>query len=134
MFEATLAPCVLVVDDCRETTASLSILAQLWGHRVHVANDAAEAIQMAAEYQPETVFVGIDRPDRAGWELARQLRELPGLEGAVLVTLSCCARAGDQLSLDQLSLGAGCDLHLTKPVEAERLRQLLAVRERGGYR
>jgi two-component system CheB/CheR fusion protein len=60
------------------------------------------------------------------------MRALPGGGDLVLVALSGYAQAGDR----QRSQQAGFDLHLVKPLDPERLRDLLAavVTGRAGFR
>jgi len=118
-------PCLLVVDDCPDTTASLALLAQGWGYCVRSANDGTTALRVAAQCRPDVVLLDIAMPGMDGWEVARRLRALPGLEDVFLVILSGFGGEDDQLR----SLQAGCDLHLLKPVDPERLRRLLAARE-----
>jgi two-component system CheB/CheR fusion protein len=57
-----------------------------------------------------------------GYEVARRLRQLPGLGGVVLVALS--VQGGEEER--RRSREAGFDHHLVKPVEPEVLQQLLA--------
>ncbi len=128
---ADLAPpeplCVLIVDDCQDTTTSLALLARLWGYRAHTARDGGEALRLAGLYRPNVVLLDIGMPGMDGWEVARRLREMPGLDGTFLVVVSGYDRADDL----RRSHEAGCDLHLTKPVHPDRLRELLAACEKG---
>jgi CheY-like chemotaxis protein len=116
---------VLIVDDCPDTTATLAMLTRYWGYRPLIANDGDLALRFAAEYHPLVVLLDIGMPRMSGWELARRLRQLPGLQDTLLVAVSGYGGAEDQ----RCSLQAGCDLHLTKPIELDRLQRLLASRE-----
>jgi len=116
---------LLIVDDCPDTTASLALLAQVWGFQVHAANDGATALQIAAEHSIDIAVLDIGMPNMTGWELAQRLRQLPGSGGALLVALTGYGREDDC----RCSLKAGFDLHLTKPVDPEALRLLLATTE-----
>jgi CheY-like chemotaxis protein len=117
---------VLVVDDCVDTTTSLTILGQVWGHRVFVANDGRTALQLAVEQLFDAVILDLGMPDMTGWELARRLRQLPGYRGALLVALTGYGHEEAR----RRSVEAGCDLHLLKPIDPEEIRLLLAALEK----
>jgi len=124
---AVLGPlCVLIVDDCKDTSASLAILVRLWGHEAHVALDGPAALQLAREVLPDVVLLDVGLVGMNGWEVAGRLRRLPGLDGVSLLVLSGFGTEEDV----RRSREAGCDLHLVKPVEPEKLRRLLAARQK----
>src|SRR6185436_4084660 len=55
------------------------------GHEVMVAPDRPRALDVASGFEPELALLDIGLPVMDGYELARQLRGLPGLGGAFLV-------------------------------------------------
>src|SRR5262249_42292192 len=116
---------VLVVDDCADTSASLALLLQAWGYAVDVALSGPEALRLAAEAPPRAVFLDIAMPGMTGWEVARELRQIPGLQKVLLVAISGYGQPEDL----RRSQEASCDLHLLKPVQPELLRRLLRMRE-----
>jgi two-component system CheB/CheR fusion protein len=116
-------PCVLVVDDNRDTTDSVCHMLSLWGYRPLAACDAAAALAMAVAERPDVALLDIGLPGLNGWELARRLRAEPDLEGIVLLAVTGYGQAVDR----DKSLAAGFDNHLLKPVEPELLQQLLAT-------
>jgi len=118
--------CVLIVDDCTDTTESLAVLARVWGFQAHIANDAQTALWLATEHCPDVVLLDVAMPGMTGWQLARRLREVRGLEKALLVALSGYASEADC----RHSFEAGCDRHLVKPADPEQVRLLLAGREK----
>ena len=117
---------VLIVDDCADTTSTLVLLAGLWGYQPHAAGNAEQALRLAAEHRPHVILLDIGMPGMDGWELAPRLRQLPGLAGVFLIALSGFARTADV----RRSYEAGCDLHLNKPFDPERLQHLLAACEK----
>ncbi len=118
---------ILVVDDCPDTTQSIALLLQAWGHAAQVAGDGAEALRLAAVRRPDVVLLDVEMPRLNGWDLARQLRRLPGLDSVLLVAVTGHGREQDRYHSRQ----AGCDFHLIKPVEPELLHELLARSPRG---
>jgi CheY-like chemotaxis protein len=81
---------------------------------------------MAEELQPEIVFLDIGLPFLDGYEVARRLRRLPGLEGVALIALSGYGEPKDR----QQSKEAGFDVHLVKPADLGTVEELLAVHPR----
>ncbi len=118
---ASAARRVLVVDDNRDATETLALLLELWGHEVHSAFDGPSALAMAAEHRPEIVLLDIGLPGMTGYEVAQRLREVPGLERAMLVAVTGYGQREDHRRTRE----AGFDHHLVKPVEPEKLRELI---------
>jgi two-component system CheB/CheR fusion protein len=56
-----------------------------------------------------------------GYELVRQLRQQPSMERALLVAVSGYGREEDRVR----ALAAGFHFHLTKPVDMDRLQDLM---------
>jgi len=116
---------VLVVDDNADAAASLAELLRLDGHEVREATDGHEALVEADRFRPEVVLLDLGLPGLDGWEVAAALRRRPSGDRALLVAISGYGRSEDRAR----SLAAGIDLHLVKPVEPGRIREL--VRDRG---
>jgi len=116
---------VLVVDDCRDQTDTLSLLLRLTGHDVAVAYDGAAALQAACALRPDVALVDLEMPGMDGYEVARRLRQLDACRDAVLVALTGHGQERDKRRCRE----AGFDDHLLKPVELERLQLLLATRQ-----
>jgi two-component system CheB/CheR fusion protein len=117
---------VLVVDDCDDHTESLALLLGLWGHEALIAADGRTALDLAGARRPDVVLLDVGLPGMDGYELARQLRRLPGLGEALLLTVSGYAQEADR----RRALAAGCADHLVKPVDLDLLRGLLAAWKR----
>jgi CheY-like chemotaxis protein len=113
---------VLVVDDNIDAADTLSALLEMGGHTTRVANDGYQAIEMARAFQPQVVFLDIGLPGMDGYEVARKLRETPGMERAYLVALTGWGTREDR----ERSSEAGFDHHLTKPADISAVETLLA--------
>jgi PAS domain S-box-containing protein len=120
--QARPALCVLVVDDNRDAADSFGALLSLNGHAAWVAHDAPQALAQAQLHRPQLVFLDLGMPGRNGFELAQDLRALPGMAEAVLVALTGWGGEADR----QRSRAAGFDAHLTKPAEPEAVEALVA--------
>jgi CheY-like chemotaxis protein/anti-sigma regulatory factor (Ser/Thr protein kinase) len=116
---------VLVVEDNRDAADTLAAAVRSWGHQVQIAYDGNAAVRMAREFRPDAALLDVGLPGLNGYEVARQLKELPGQRSIQLIVVSGYAQEEDQ----QRSLGAGIQHHFAKPVDLDVLRGLLARAE-----
>jgi PAS domain S-box-containing protein len=112
---------VMVIDDNKDAAESMSMLFELWGHEVVCAYDGRAALETAATYRPDAVFLDIGLPGMDGYEIAERLRELPESARTVLVAITGYGQDEDR----RRSREAGIDHHLVKPVAPETLQKLL---------
>jgi len=110
---------VLVVDDDVATQEALAEVLRELGADVKVAHSAAEAMTAVVEFHPQLLLCDIAMPGEDGYAFIRRLRAL-GVDGSSSIpALALTALATDDDR--QRSLAAGFQMHLTKPVDIERL-------------
>lgn len=112
---------VLVADDNRAAAESLALLLQMEGHDVRVAYDGDEALEVFAVMQPDVALLDIGMPKMNGYEVARQARERSNGRKVTIIAVTGWGQDSDRAN----AVAAGFDFHFTKPVEIERLTQLL---------
>ena len=112
---------VMVVDDNVDAAESLAMMLELDGHSVIRAHSARAAIASARTERPKAMLLDIGLPDIDGYELARRLRALPEVDGALLIAVTGYGQADDR----GRARDAGFDHYLVKPVEFEALRSVL---------
>ncbi|WP_296952753.1 ATP-binding protein [uncultured Massilia sp.] len=112
---------IVIVDDNLDAAATLAALLQARGHRVAAFGDPATAVAAASRQPPDAFILDIGMPGMDGHELARRLRQEPALRDAVYIALTGYGQPHDR----ELSLQAGFDHHLVKPVDADELAGLL---------
>jgi CheY-like chemotaxis protein len=117
---------VLVVDDNRDAAESIAIVLDLAGHDVHTAGDGTEALGLAAIYAPEVVVLDLGLPGIDGYEVARRLRDLPGLQDAMLIALTGYGSDRDR----ERTRASGFDMHLVKPADPQRIARAIEQRIR----
>ena len=81
------------------------------------------ALELVSRFRPDIALIDIGLPSMDGYDLARRLREMPGMASVFLVAITGYAREEDK----QASHEAGFNLHLVKPVEPSRLEKLIAT-------
>jgi CheY-like chemotaxis protein len=119
---------VLVVDDNVDSADSLAILLRCTGHEAHTAGDGVAAIEAAERLRPDAVLLDLGMPRMNGYDAARFIRQQPWGKAMMLIAQTGWGQEEDRLRAAQ----AGFDVHLTKPVNADELLQLLAGLPRAG--
>ena len=115
---------ILIVDDDRDFTDSLALLLKRWGHSVCVAHNGAEAMRLAAAWQPATAFLDLAMPGMDGLQLAALLRAAPETANVMLIAMTGCASEAVRCRAGEL----GITYYLLKPADPVYLRQLLTSR------
>jgi CheY-like chemotaxis protein len=114
---------ILVVDDNRDAADSLTMMLTMMGHDIQNAYDGLEAVQAAAAFRPNVVLLDIGLPKMNGYEAARHIRQQPWGRPMTLIAVTGWGQEEDR----RRALAAGCDEHLTKPVDPAALEKLLAA-------
>jgi CheY-like chemotaxis protein/anti-sigma regulatory factor (Ser/Thr protein kinase) len=113
---------VLIVEDNPDARETLKRILELEGHRVRIAADGVAALEAVRSAPPEVALIDIGLPRMDGYELARQIRALPGDKHPYLVAVTGYGLPEDRRRTRE----AGFDVHLVKPVEASALAAVLA--------
>jgi CheY-like chemotaxis protein len=108
---------ILVVDDDVEIADSTAMVLKAYGYDALPAYNAYTAVKIAGAMPPQVALLDLRMPACDGIELAGLLRQLPGLEGILLICLSGHASVEDK----QRTSEAGFSYHFTKPVKWEQL-------------
>lgn len=117
---------LLLVEDDPAVAESAAMFLELEGHQVRIANSGDAALSLIEEFAPQVVLLDIGLPGQDGYEVARQIRGLPGAAGLKLIAVS---GYGHEEAIRR-SREAGFDIHLVKPVDPERLNDLLVETSR----
>src|ERR1700755_3295119 len=88
---------VLIVDDNEDAANSLAMLLKLSGHETAPVYSAADALSHAATFRPDVVLLDIGLPGMDGYEVAQQMRELPGFRNVRLVAVTGYGRSEDRI-------------------------------------
>jgi two-component system CheB/CheR fusion protein len=111
---------ILVTDDNVDGAEALAIVLRMVGHQVRVAHSGPDALEIAGAFQPEVIFLDLGMPGMDGFETARQLRQIPGLERALLVAMT---GYGQDASRERAH-AVGIDEYLVKPAQPAVVRSL----------
>ena len=118
---ATPAPRrVLLVDDNADVLATMRALLELDGHEVSTAADGESGLALLLDELPDAAIVDIGLPGLSGYEVAQRSRRA-GYAGK-LFALSGYGGTQDVMQARR----HGFDAHLAKPVDPQRLQELVA--------
>jgi signal transduction histidine kinase len=112
---------VLVVDDNVDAADSLRLMLEIRGHDARTAYDGASALATLGEFEADIVLLDLGMPHMDGLEVARRIRAMPRRGAPRLIALTGWGQVADK----QRTHDAGFDTHLTKPVDAIALAQLI---------
>jgi DNA-binding response OmpR family regulator len=111
---------VLVVDDNEDAADSLAMLLSACGDAVRIAYDGEQAVELDDAFQPDVVLLDIGLPKISGYDVARQIRAKRGAQ-PLIVAITGWGQEEDR----QRARDAGFDHHFTKPVDLDRLMEVV---------
>jgi PAS domain S-box-containing protein len=112
---------VLVADDNRDAAESLAMVLRFAGYDVAIAYNGAEALALGGEHHPQAAIIDIGMPGMSGHEVARRMRLEAWGRRAVLIALTGWGQEQDK----QAAKAAGFDIHITKPVDPDKVEGIL---------
>jgi CheY-like chemotaxis protein len=111
----------LVVDDVADVTEMLAVVLTHAGYSVVTAASAPAALKAARERQFDVIISDIGMPEMNGYQLAREMRTMPGYETVPMVAVTGYSMFDDK----QRSTNAGFNAHMTKPIDPRALLDLI---------
>ena len=112
---------ILLADDDPLHLELMQNLLRPLGFTVFIARDGKTCVQLAEQCRPELAMIDLSLPDISGWDVAQQLRALPGLARLKIMIVSANAH--------EYSAGGGAhhDSFVTKPIELTPLLELVGT-------
>jgi CheY-like chemotaxis protein len=114
---------VLVVDDDPFIREVVQVMLRLAGARVAVAESAPEAFDMLQRLRPDVLISDIRMPGEDGYSLMRKVRELPADDGGATPAIAITAFGQEEDR--SRAQAAGFQVHLTKPLDPDELREAI---------
>lgn len=115
---------LLVEDSLVNQKLALGVLGQ-FGHRVTVAGNGREALEVTAGRDFDVVLMDVQMPEMDGLEATRRIRERErGTERHLpIIAMTAHALTGDR----ERCLSAGMDEYLSKPIRPRQLVEMIAL-------
>lgn len=104
---------VLVVEDDLLNLELVTDLLEASGFAVCRARTAEEGLQLARETAPNLILMDLSLPGKDGLAATRELKANPATRHLPVIALTAHAMKGDE----EVSLIAGCDGYLKKPID-----------------
>lgn len=116
-----LMPTILAVDD---SVVMQGLVKQALGkdYRVLVTDNAVDALSMIYHEQVSILLLDVSMPGIDGLELCRTVRSLPQFQNLPIIMLTARDGAFDKVQ----GRLAGATEYLTKPFDADKLRQVIS--------
>ncbi|GAC1352230.1 MAG: hypothetical protein NVS3B20_22620 [Polyangiales bacterium] len=113
-------PRLLVVED---TPLNRDLIQQLLedDYDLEFAFDGAQALELAQHRSFDGILLDIAIPKVDGMEVARRIRATEQGRRVPIIAVTAHAMAGDR----ERCLSAGCDEHVTKPIDERELDRVL---------
>ena len=105
---------ILLVEDERSIIEPLAAALEREGFRTELAGTAAEAIEKAAEVDPDLVLLDLMLPDGSGYDVTRELRSRSSVP---IVMLTARGDEADRI----VGLELGADDYVVKPCSAREV-------------
>ncbi|WP_168565923.1 chemotaxis protein CheB [Crateriforma spongiae] len=112
---------VVLIEDNPDAAEMLASLLELEGLEVVTADNGCAGLEQIRQYQPDVALVDIGLPELDGYEIARVTRSDQQLGGTRMIALTGYGQSEDR----KKALESGFDDHLVKPIEPDRLFDVL---------
>ncbi|MBW2184221.1 MAG: response regulator [Deltaproteobacteria bacterium] len=110
---------ILVIEDEKDVRELLRDILKDAGHRVEVANDGSEGIEIFKKNKFDLVFTDLGMPVMSGWQVAEKIKSINDKIPVVLIT-------GWNVALDSLAINnSGANLIIHKPFKMEQILNLV---------
>jgi CheY-like chemotaxis protein len=113
---------ILVVDDDILVLDALRALLTSSGYEVKTATRGQEALAILEQEHLDLLVLDVVMPQMTGFDVCKEIRERNDEKGRIkIIMLTAKSDPGD------LEMGHkhGCDLYLTKPIDPEKLKELI---------
>ncbi len=110
---------ILYVEDNRDNRMLVRRVLTAAGYNMIEAANAAEALKILETSKPDLILMDINMPDKDGYTLTTEIREIPGLSNIPIIAITANVMRGDR----EKSFEAGCDGYIQKPIDIDLLTQ-----------
>lgn len=111
---------ILIVEDME---LNRDLLEQLLedDYQVVTAVDGVDGVATAQREKPDLILMDLSLPVLDGWDATRRIKADAALNHIPVIALTAHAMRGDR----EKALAVGCDDYLSKPIDEDRLFELI---------
>lgn len=115
---------ILIIDDDNRNIFALKAVLKAKGFRCNSCLSAAEALKLLRTDEPaDVVLIDMMMPEMDGYEAIPLIKEIPHRRETPVISVTAQAMVGDR----EKCLAAGADEYISKPIDVDRLLQLLTT-------
>jgi two-component system alkaline phosphatase synthesis response regulator PhoP len=108
---------ILIVDDEPNIVLAIEFLLQRQGYLVEKAYNGLQALEVATAFKPDIIILDVMMPDMNGFEVGKQIRQLPTLEHSKIIFLTAKGTQKDK----QTGYASGAEVYMIKPFDNDEL-------------
>lgn len=114
---------ILIVDDHAPVRKTITAMLRSFNFKIYYAETGFEALDIATRVDPDLILLDVMLPDISGFEVCRQLRENPKIDGVPVVMITALEDRESKLT----GILAGADDFLTKPIDQAALQARVSM-------
>jgi two-component system, cell cycle response regulator DivK len=114
---------ILLVEDYKDSREMIRFLLESLSYRVLAAGNGQDALNLAAQEEPDLILTDFNLPDLLGTELTRRVRKLSEKLNRIPIIM---LTAHDRNEFYELAIAAGCTAFFTKPIDFVVLETTIA--------
>jgi len=108
-------PTILLIEDNEQNRYLATFLLEKNGFKVVSACDGTKGVELAKSMRPDLILLDIQLPEKDGYQVARELREIEATISTPIIAVTSYAMAGDR----EKALAAGCNGYIEKPINPD---------------
>jgi CheY-like chemotaxis protein len=113
---------ILIIDDDPRNIFALSATLRAGGYDCISRAGAREALLLLeSDAQVDAILIDMMMPEMDGYEAIPLIKDMPKRQGTPVISVTAQAMVGDR----EKCLNAGADDYISKPIDVDRLLQLL---------
>ena len=112
---------VVLVDDEPNIRETVAFILEAEGIEVETGADGVEGLEAVKRCKPKVVLLDVMMPRMDGYEVCREIRNTPELEGVFVMILTARGQKSDEVK----ALEVGADLYMSKPFDDEVVLQVI---------
>ncbi len=117
------SPQILVVEDEAEMALFLKQRLESKGYRISIAGTGQDALNQAAQTQPDLMILDVGLPDLSGYDVCERLRRIYSSQVVPVLMLTAKNDPMDKFR----GFDHGTDAYLTKPFDLAELEKTITM-------
>ena len=114
---------ILYIDDDMNNGTLVKRVLEADGYLVSLASNGEMGLSEARRESPDLILLDIYMPGLNGHEVARRLRKSEGTKDTPILVISASPNSDDK----RLSLEAGCNGYISKPIDVDQISNQVAA-------